>query len=74
MKLGLQLGYWQAQIDALGGVRHGPETIKVGDQVNFRRVVRVNKKSVSVETEYSWTDTIRYEDIRQHRSGEAHSC
>jgi hypothetical protein len=49
-----------------------PETIQVGDLiatrlVEWRRVVRVNKKSVSVETGYSWTDTVPYAKILRHR-------
>lgn len=52
----------------------GPNTIRVGDFVatrltGWREVVRVNKKSVSVATGYSWTDTVLYVKILRHRGG-----
>lgn len=51
------------------------DTIAKGDYVRvignqWRRVVRVNAKSVSVDTGYSWTDTVEYHKIRGHRSAD----
>lgn len=47
------------------------ETIGKGDAIRvggtWYRVVRVNAKSVSVKTTYSWTDTVEYHKIRDHR-------
>ncbi|MBM4498351.1 hypothetical protein GS469_06375 [Rhodococcus hoagii] len=36
------------------------DLVKVCGQ--WRKVKRVNPKSVSVETGYSWTDTVKYDD------------
>jgi hypothetical protein len=49
-----------------------PDTIAVGDIITtryegWRRVVRVNRKSVTVETGYSWTDTVPYPKVTGHR-------
>jgi Domain of unknown function (DUF3560) len=48
---------------------HSRETIHAGDKIVMHGrdwlVVRVNAKSVSVQTPYSWTDTVSYERIRQ---------
>lgn len=47
------------------------DTIAKGDVVltwgGWRKVVRVNAKSVSVESGYSWTDTVEYHKIKGHR-------
>ena len=47
------------------------DTIRKGDAVKahgrWHRVARVNGKSVSVETGYSWTDTVPYHRITDHR-------
>jgi hypothetical protein len=46
--------------------------IRPGDVVRvcgrWRKVVRVNKVTVSVETDYSWTDKVRYTEIRDCRT------
>lgn len=64
---------------ARGGVAgtvptYSHETINQGDYVRvsglWRRVARVNRKSVSVETGYSWTDRAPYHDITGYRSAE----
>lgn len=49
-----------------------PDTVEVGDFITtryegWRRVVRVNRKTVSVETGHSWTDTVPYAKILRHR-------
>jgi 16S rRNA G1207 methylase RsmC len=70
--------YTQAQLDAdraaltaaeqAGYKCHSRETIHVGDKLAGRwqagEVVRVNTKTVSVTTGYSWTQKVPYEDIR----------
>lgn len=49
------------------------DNVQVGDLVSsesrgstWRKVVKVNAKTVAVKTGYSWTDKIRYEQIRRH--------
>lgn len=51
---------------------HSRETIHVGDVISTGRgawgrgeVARVNAKTVSVKTQYSWTDKVRYEEIKR---------
>lgn len=45
----------------------GPADFKKGDIVHDRfgsqEVVRVNKKSLSVKTPYTWTDTLPYNKV-----------
>lgn len=70
-----QLRYWhdvrQAQIDAGTATNYSRDTVHVGDEVrvrgSWRTVARVNPKSVSVETGYSWTDTVPYAHIQDVR-------
>lgn len=70
-----ELAYWEGvraeQIAAGAAPGYTREQINRGDAVkirgNWRRVVRVNAKSVSVETGYSWTDTAPYAEIQDHR-------
>lgn len=72
-----QLRYWREQLEAAKADGHwspiDASTIQKGDLVKvrsqWRRVVRVNKTTVSVETGYSWTDRVPLEDIREHQSG-----
>ncbi|MFG1626218.1 DUF3560 domain-containing protein [Kribbella sp. NPDC049227] len=58
-----QLEYWTGVRDELAADQpmYSHETIKKGDYVrvsgHWRKVARVNRKSVSVETGYSWTDS-----------------
>lgn len=71
-----ELTYWRdvrkEQIDSGLAIEHGPDTIKVGDWVEVSgrwcRVVRVNQKSVSVETGYSWTSRVEFHKITNHRA------
>ncbi|TCC52143.1 DUF3560 domain-containing protein [Kribbella pittospori] len=82
-RLKLQLADLEAQLDYWAGVRdelavshptYSHETVKKGDYVRvsgiWRKVERVNKKTVSVETGYSWTDRAAYHDLTGHRPGE----
>lgn len=75
-----QLAYDRQLVDnavAEGLTLYGPDTVQVGDLVtnraepwaDWRRVVRVNKKTVTVETKYSWTDKIPFASIRGLRAG-----
>ena len=62
-----------AALAAAGTIRvYSRETVAVGDAVKahgrWHRVARVNAKSVSVETGYSWTDTVPYHTITGHRA------
>lgn len=69
------LDYWRKVRDeqvASGAVEaYGPDTVNVGDAVRigggWHRVARVNKKSVSVETGYSWTDRAPWHKVTGHR-------
>lgn len=75
------LDYWQqvrAQQLADGtATNYGPSNVRKGDAVNIRgtwyRVVRANAKSVSVETEYSWTNRTPWHEVRDHRAAGAPS-
>lgn len=69
------LAYWQQvrdeQVEAGQASNYGPQDVAAGDAVKiggrWRRVKRANKKSVSVETGYSWTDLADYATITDHR-------
>jgi hypothetical protein len=57
-----------AQAEADGFKIWGPDDFTKGDWAKVRGtwrgpITRVNKKSVSVETGYSWTDTVPYDNI-----------
>ena len=70
-----ELQYWQTireqQIAEGTATNYTPDQITKGDAVKirgeWRRVARVNPKSVSVETPYSWTDKAPYTDIQDHK-------
>lgn len=70
-----QLGYWEgvraAQVATGATTNYSKETISKGDQVRirgyWRAVVRANTKTVSVSTDYSWTDTAPYAEIQAHQ-------
>jgi hypothetical protein len=73
-----RLAYWESvratQIDEGTATDYRPEQITKGDAVKVRgewlQVVRVNPKTVSVETAYSWTDKVEYAAIEDHRRAE----
>lgn len=58
-----------AAIDEGRYTAYGPHNVKAGYLVRvngfWRKVVKVNRVTVSVETGYSWTDKIRYTDLRE---------
>ncbi len=69
-RLDAEVDYWQsvrAAQDAEGRKLYARDDINPGDLVkicgHWRTVRRVNAKSVSVETGYSWTDTVKYDAI-----------
>jgi len=69
-----QLDYWTnvraEQIETGRATGFSKDTVGKGDLVRvrgqWRRVVRANAKTVSVETGYSWTDTVPYAEIQRH--------
>lgn len=69
-----QVAYWvgvrEAQVEEGKATNFTREMIKPGDWVNHRfgwvQVVRANPKTVSVKTEYTWTDKIEYEALTGH--------
>lgn len=69
-----QVAYWEgvraAQIESGTATGYSRETVKKGDRVKVRGhwydVVRANVKTVSVQTQYSWTDTVPYAEIQDH--------
>lgn len=73
-----QIRYWKSVLDKAKDT--GAWTpidrndIKTGDLIKYRRqwrkVVRVNKKTVSVETGYSWADKISISEIVAHRAAD----
>ena len=69
--LDMVLAYQRELYDASGGIPSEGMEIEKGDMVlswaGWREVVRVNKKSVTIQTQYSWTQTIPYDKIRAHR-------
>lgn len=70
------LEFWRnvraEQIEAGQATNYGPETVAKGDAVkirgDWRRVVRANVKSVTVETGYSWTDRTPWHEVADHRA------
>lgn len=70
-----ELDYWRgvrAAQQAQGtATDFGPHNVSKGDIVrirgDWRRVVRANAKSVSVETGYSWTDRAPWHEVSDHR-------
>nr|WP_051876645.1 DUF3560 domain-containing protein [Cellulosimicrobium sp. MM] len=72
------LAHWEgvrAQQIADGAVTdYGPHNVAKGDEVMignwWRRVARVNAKSVSVETDYSWTDRAPWHEVTDHRAAQ----
>jgi hypothetical protein len=70
-----QLDHWrQVRADQLaaGDVREWlPVDFEPGDLVrvrgSWRRIVRVNRTTVAVETPYSWTDRVPLHEITEHR-------
>ncbi|RDH95041.1 uncharacterized protein DUF3560 [Curtobacterium sp. AG1037] len=73
-----QVAYWEgvraAQVESGTATGYSRETVKKGDRVRVRghwwSVVRVNAKSVSVQTEYTWTNTVPYPEIQDVRRPE----
>ncbi|MGB6245180.1 DUF3560 domain-containing protein [Gordonia sp. (in: high G+C Gram-positive bacteria)] len=78
-----QLDYWRTirkeQIDTGQAANHGPDTIAKGDAIRTRygwyKVVRVNKKTVSVDVTHHYqaadrviTDTVPYQEITAHKA------
>lgn len=70
-----QLAYWEQvradQIATGTATGYSRDTIAKGDAVKIRghwaKVARVNAKTVSVETPYSWTDRAPYAEIQDHQ-------
>jgi hypothetical protein len=70
-RLADEIAYWRehlATLQAQGAKVYSRDDVQKGDQVvtrfGLRTVVRVNPKSVSVQTDYSWTDTVKYDEVR----------
>ncbi|BDZ44034.1 hypothetical protein GCM10025865_33770 (plasmid) [Paraoerskovia sediminicola] len=70
-----QHAYWvqiRAEQQATGhATNYSPANVRKGDAVKIRgswhRVARANQKSVSVETEYSWTDRAPWHEVQDHK-------
>lgn len=75
-RLRAQLDYertqWDQRVAAGEFVAYGPELVKAGDlvQVNnsWRRVVKANKATCTLETSYSWTDRVEWHKVTDHRA------
>lgn len=73
-----ELEHWQRvraqQLEDGTATAYSRESVKAGDAVKirgqWRRVVRANAKSVSVETGYAWTDRSPWHEVQDHRRGE----
>lgn len=74
-----KLAYWTAvreqQIADGTATNYGPGSVAAGDLVKirgaWRRVVRANAKTVTVETDYSWTDRAPWHEVQDHRPASA---
>lgn len=70
-----QLAYWKAvraeQIATGKATGYTRDTIAKGDSVRirgqWREVVRTNQKTVSVTSDYTWTNTAPYAEIQAHK-------
>jgi hypothetical protein len=75
-EIGDELTYWRqvvADKQAAGAKVWSRADFAKGDQVRdglgrWREVLRVNAKSVTVPTGYSWTETVPYDDVRGRRA------
>jgi hypothetical protein len=72
-----QLAYWRRVVDEqqeAGAKVWGPADFRPGDRVlswgGWREVLKVNAKSLTVPSGYSWNDRIRYDDVRGRRAAE----
>lgn len=73
-----ELEFWQGvrsqQLAEGEAGDYSPATVKAGDQVMisgiWRTVVRANPKTVTVETEYSWTDRCPWHKVTDHRGAQ----
>lgn len=72
-----ELGYWRTHLQELidsGRYRKwGPDDFEVGDYVRTRfgrwsRVEKINRKTLSVPSGYSWLDKILYDEVLGRRS------
>jgi hypothetical protein len=72
-----ELAYWRkvvADQQDDGAKVWGPNDFKPGDRVlswaGWREVLKVNAKSLTVPSGYSWNDRIRYDDVTDRRPAE----
>lgn len=69
-----EVAYWKAHVESLkdeGFHEYGPDDFKVGDRVNDATVVRVNKKSLTVQHDVfptGMTNTLAYNKVKNHES------
>lgn len=68
------LAYWRGHVAALateGFKVWQPADFRPGDLIKtafgWHKIVRVNPKSLSVATGYSWTDKITYDRVKDHQ-------
>src|SRR6266540_2525964 len=74
-----ELAYWRQVVagqEAAGAKVWSKADFAKGDRVlddfgRWHKVLRVNAKSVTVPTPYSWTETIPFDKVRGKRDGEA---
>lgn len=70
-----KIRYWQAHVDGeIAAGRFNPvdlSAIEPGDEIAYwdgwREVVRVNRTTVTVKTDHSWTQKAKVDEIRGHR-------
>jgi hypothetical protein len=66
-----KLDYWQAKLDAQGGLRWTRETLTVGDMVTTRfhtgTVAKLNPKTVTVNFPGGWSPNLPYAEILDAR-------
>lgn len=63
-----QVKYWETKIEEAGGIQYSQDNVKVGDRVKIRgqwcTVVRVNPKTVTVDTPQGFTLKYNYSEIK----------
>ena len=68
------LAHWEAvraaQVESGAATAYGPGTVRPGDLVKirgrWREVVRSNPKTVTVTSDYSWTDRAPWHEVEDH--------
>jgi len=73
-----RLAFERALYEASGGIASDKKPLEVGGAILYwdglREILKVNKKSVTVPTDYSWTNTVPFDKIRKIYSREEYQA